>query len=438
MDSKLPDQSELSDLSISVIGKADIATTFSRTNQKYVNDNEQVLVYSMREDLEAYRHSELTPPMFEVAGAREKIFFDPSELKCGIVTCGGLCPGLNDVIRSIVLTLSWQYGVKKVLGFYYGYEGISSQAKKAPMELTPDSVDDIHYDAGTILGSSRGPQEPSDMIATLVKHGIGILFVIGGDGTFAGGHAIAQEIKKQGLAISVIGIPKTIDNDIYCCDRTFGFTTAVEEAGRSIYAAHAEAKAAWNGVGLVKLMGRDSGFITAYASLANSDVNFCLVPEMPFELEGECGFLARLEKRLERKHHAVIVVAEGAGGNLVKATEKADASGNVKYQDIGLFLKEHIQNYFKSKSKPLTIKYIDPSYNIRSCRANSFDSAFCLLLGQNAVHAGMAGKTDMFVAYWNKQFTHVPFTAAIGKRKKLDPDGEIWQMLLATTKQLVV
>jgi 6-phosphofructokinase 1 len=331
------------------------------------------------------------------------------------------------VIRTITLTLEWQYGVKKVLGFRYGYEGLSSNARKEPMEMTASVVDGIQHIGGTILGSSRGHQESKDMVDTLCKHDVSILFVIGGDGTFAGAHEIAEEAQRRDLKLSVIAIPKTIDNDIFCSETTFGFATAVEEGRKAIAAAHEEARAAWNGVGLVKLMGRDSGFIAAGASLANSDVNFCLIPEVPFELE---DLLSRLEGRLTRKRHAVIVVAEGAGQDLIKKdTVIKDESGNIRHADIGLFLKDRIKKHFKEKDLPLTIKYIDPSYTIRSCPANARDSIFCLAFGQNAVHAGMAGKTDMFIGYWNHHYTHVPLTAAIGRRKKIDVHGWAWEMM---------
>jgi len=428
-----PPVDEAVDFTPASLGAPSLETVYKIDKELYVSDQVKVSYFVRSTDLAASRQKG-DVPMFECAGPREKIFFDPSRLVCGIVTCGGLCPGLNDVIRTITLTLRWEYGVKRVLGFRFGYQGLSSKTQEPAIELTDESVDNIQHLGGTMLGSSRGHQEPADMVATLCRHNVQLLFVIGGDGTLAGGHAIAAECERQGLRISIIGIPKTIDNDIYFTETTFGYVTAVEEARRILAHAHVEAKASWNGVSLVKLMGRDSGFIAAGATIASGDVNLCLVPELPIVLDGPDGFLAKLQRRLDRKHHAVVVVAEGAGQELTTSAEPVsrDASGNVVYENIGLYLKNRIKDYFKQKSKPVTVRYFDPSYEIRSCPANASDSAYCLLLGQNAVHAGMAGKTDMFVGYWNQHYIHVPLAAAINKRKKLDTRGQLWQTILTT------
>ena len=428
---------ELPNLTIEKLGRPMITSPLTQGSRHFIDDHEKILLYSHSENLKAYKNSRKEPPMFERAGPRRKIFFDPEKLSCGIVTCGGLCPGLNDVIRTIVLSLIWQYGVKNVFGFRYGYAGLSSKAPQKPLLLTPDLVDEIHLKGGDILSSSRGPQDSDDMVDNLEKRGIGLLFVIGGDGTLRGASELIKVIKRRGLKIGVVGVPKTIDNDISGIEQSFGLSTAVEAARSAICAAHEEAKGAWNGVGLVKLMGRDSGFIAAYATLANSDVNFCFIPEVPLVLEGENGFLRSLEKRLAKKHHALIVVAEGAGQGLTEEErfQKRDASGNIVHKDIGPLLKQKIIRYFKDKKKPLVLKYIDPSYMIRSVPANSKDSAFCLMLGQNAVHAGMSGRTNMVIGYWNQYFTHIPISLTILKRKKVDPDGHLWQTVLETTGQ---
>ena len=428
---------ELPDLSIDTLGPPKIDSPLAEGGGGFIDDSEKVLLYTHSEDLKISTDCEKEPPMFERAGPRRNIFFEPEKLTCGIVTCGGLCPGLNDVIRTITLSLLWQYNVKAVYGFRYGYMGLTSKAPKEPVLLTPESVDEIHLKGGDILSSSRGPQESDDMVETLEKMGIELLFIIGGDGTLRGAHDLNTAIKKRGLQISVIGIPKTIDNDICGIEQSFGFSTAVEAARPAIHCAHAEAKGAWNGIGLVKLMGRDSGFISAYATLANSDVNFCFIPEAPFVLEGENGFLQILEKRLDKKHHAVIVVAEGVGRQIaaINGVRKKDASGNVIREDIGLILKERIKQYFAEKNKPVSLKYIDPSYMIRSLPTDSNDAAFCVLLGQNAVHAGMSGRTNMVVGYWNQYFVHIPISLTILKKKKVDPEGHLWQTVLETTGQ---
>jgi 6-phosphofructokinase 1 len=398
----------------------------------FVRDDARVLFHSDLGEAKEYVEGGKPFPSFEKAGPREKIYFDPSKLKCGIVTCGGLCPGLNSVIRAIVLSLHQNYGVRTVFGFPFGYEGLTHRYGHKPVELTPDGVDRIHEQGGTILGSSRGNQDIGEMVDTLEQMNIGILFTVGGDGTLRGASAISEEIGRRRLKIAVIGIPKTIDNDISYVQRSFGFATAVSEAGRAITSAHIEALGARNGIGLVKLMGRESGFIATYAALAYSDVNFCLIPEVPFTLE---SLLKALNERLEKKGHAVIVVAEGAGQDILEKTGERDASGNIRLQDVGIFLRDQINAYFKRTGLEFSLKYIDPSYTIRSVPADANDSAFCLLLGQNAVHAGMAGRTNMVVGVWLNEFTHVPITMAVSKRKKVDPEGWVWNSVLTATGQ---
>jgi len=399
---------------------------------RFVGEDERLLFHARPKEVKAFFEAGLEPPSMELAGPREKIFFDPSRLVCGIVTCGGLCPGLNDVIRAVVLGLHHHYGVKTIFGFRYGYRGLAKRHGIPPLNLTPELVSAIDNMGGTILGSSRGPQDPAEMLDYLEELQIGVLFTLGGDGTLRGAHKIAEEAGRRNYPLSVIGIPKTIDNDISFLQKTFGYETAVAEAQRAIYAAHSEAVGAPNGVALVKLMGRDSGFITAGAALVEPDVNFCLVPEVPFSLE---GFLKSLQKRLEQRGHAVIAVAEGAGQDLLKSAEEYDESGNLKHGDIGIFLRDAIKKYFFGIGMEVSVKYIDPSYIIRSVPANPHDSAFCLMLGQNAVHAAMSGRTDMVVGFWNHRFTHVPIALAASERKKLDTEGLLWGSVLATTGQ---
>ena len=399
---------------------------------RFVRESERILYDSDADRIRASFAAGHEPWSFEAGGPRERLFFEPSTLACGIVTCGGLCPGLNDVIRATVMSLHHHYGVRTIFGFRFGYEGLSAKYRHEPVPLTPDVVGNIHEQGGTILGSSRGQQDVAEMVDTLARMNIGILFAIGGDGTLRGALAIDTEARRRGLRLGVVGIPKTIDNDVSFVQKTFGFETAVSEAKRATSAAHAESLGARNGVGLVKLMGRDSGFIAAYAALADNHVNFCLVPEVPFTLD---GFLASLRERLERRGHAVIVVAEGAGQELVSSSEGRDRSGNVRYGDIGVFLRDAIKQQFTTLGIEINVKYIDPSYAIRSVPANPYDSAFCLVLAHNAVHAGMAGRTGMVVGFWNHQVTHVPIPLAVLERKKIDPQGTLWSSVLASTGQ---
>ncbi len=418
------------ELNITCLGEPRIASPMSGI--PFVSDRENVLFHTSLNEIEMYLERGEMLPVFEKAGPREKIYFDPSQLRCGIVTCGGLCPGLNDVIRAVVMSLYYHYGVKILFGFRYGFEGLSPKYGHTPLVLSPDSVKDIHKRGGTILGSSRGPQDVGEMVDTLERMNIRLLFTIGGDGTLRGAHALCQEIARRSLKISVIGVPKTIDNDISCVEQSFGFDTAVGESRTAIYSAHTEALGARNGIGLVKLMGRYSGFIAAFASLAHNDVNFCLIPEEPFSLE---SLLEALRRRLEARGHAVIVIGEGAGQDLLAVHADRDASGNPGLGDIGAFLRDRIKAYFQEIKVSIGMKYIDPSYIIRSVPANPKDSAYGLLLGQNAAHAGMTGRTDMLVGFWSQCYTHVPISLAVSSRKQIDPQGRLWSDVLSCTGQ---
>jgi 6-phosphofructokinase 1 len=373
---------------------------------------------------------------FERAGARQWLFFDPPRTKAAIVTCGGLCPGMNNIIRGAYFELHSNYGVPEVLGIRYGFEGLNPRAGHTPQRLSGEFVEQIAHVGGTVLGTSRGAQDVGTMVDTLARERIDILLCIGGDGTQRGAHAIAEEARRRGLPISVVGIPKTIDNDIAFVSRSFGFDTAIATATQHILGAHNEAIGVRNGIGLVKLMGRQAGFIAATATIASAQVNFCLVPEVPFELAGEQGFLTRLHRRLLARGHAVVVVAEGAGQHLLGCTpQEFDASGNPKLGDIGTFLKERIKRYLEEVRVPTSIKYFDPSYHVRSMAANCQDSVLCNRLAARAVHAAMAGKTDVLVGLAHDTFIHVPLPAVTGSQKRISPESDLWMDVLAATAQ---
>jgi len=426
-------------VAVAQLGPCTRPSPIPQHREPFIDERDRVLLCQSALELAPFLAAGTMPPSFEPAGARREIFFDPKGLTCGIVTCGGLCPGLNNVVRAIVLSLTYAYGVERILGFRYGYEGLAANSRHEPIALSPQVVDTLHEQGGTFLGSSRGPQDVAGMVDTLERHGVGILFVLGGDGGLRGATAIQGELARRQRPIAVIGVPKTIDNDLQWTWRSFGFSTAVDAARTVIQAAHTEARASWNGVGLVKLMGRYSGFIAAHAVLANNDVNFCLVPEVPLQLEGEQGFLANLERRLEEKHHAVVVVAEGTGQDIAGRgkPDTLDKSGNVKLHDIGLFLRDEITRHLAARKKDVVIRYIDPSYIIRSMPANPMDAQYCLTLGQHAVHAGMAGRTNMVVGAWSNRFVNVPIPLVIEGRRRLDPAREEWQRVLESTGQSI-
>jgi 6-phosphofructokinase 1 len=430
------------DLLVTTLGKGSVVSPLKVSQRedspvyKFVNDDERILYDVSLENFLKYREIGEMPVSFEKAGPKESIFFEPAKTKVGIVTCGGLCPGVNNVIRSLVNQLFYRYGISRILGIRYGYEGLIPKYNHPVIELSAPMVSDIHQSGGTYLGTSRGNQNVEQMVDTLEILNINVLFCIGGDGTLRGANSIHEEIVKRKLRIAVAGIPKTIDNDIDLIQKSFGFETAFSIANDIIRNAHNEAHGAYNGIALVKLMGRDSGFIAASAALAIQEVNFVLIPEITFDLYGPRGFLKVLRKRLEERHHAVVVVAEGAGQEFFdSATAEKDASGNIKHKDIGVFLKEKIREEFNAKGFSHSIKYIDPSYIIRSAPANANDSKFSTLLAQNAVHAALAGKTDFVIGYWNNEFTLIPIPMAVARRKKIDIEGELWWNVLEATGQ---
>lgn len=383
-----------------------------------------------------YLQGESAPTLgFEKAGPREQIFFDPKQSRAAILTCGGLSPGLNNVVRNLYYALHDNYGVAEVFGVRNGYQGLNPEIGRSPITLSHEFVETIHLQGGTVLGTSRGPQDPSVMVDYLQSLGVNLLFPIGGDGTQRGAHAIAEEAKRRNAAIAVVGIPKTIDNDIKYCHRTFGFLTAVSEAERVIDRAHIEAVSVERGIGLVKLMGREAGFIAAAATIASGEVNFALIPEQPLRIDGDGGFLDQLERRLDAHDHAVVVVAEGAGQDLFEGDE-VDKSGNKKLGDIGTLLKARIKEHFATEGRqPAFVKYFDPSYYIRSAPANAADSLLTEQLSRQAVHAAMAGKTDMMVSLWHNHSVHVPLGLSTGEVKRLELEGDLWAAVLATTGQ---
>ena len=402
----------------------------------FIDDAEKIIFSSQLKNLNHQLETCKQLPAFEKAGARKKIFHNPKSTHAAIITCGGLCPGLNNVIKGLVNVLEKDYGVKNIVGIRYGYKGLTKASNHEPIQLNSTVVDQIHKQGGTILGSSRGNQDPDAMVDELQRRNINILFCIGGDGTLKGAQAIAEAANKRQANISIVGVPKTIDNDLGFVEKTFGFETSVQVASEIITSAHCEAEGAENGIGIVKLMGRDSGFITATASLANSVVDFCLIPETPFRFDGPDGICTAIHRRLEQNKHAVVAVAEGAGQDLFENSKKTiDASGNVLKDDIGELLKQEITAYFKQINTPVSIKYLDPSYHIRSVSANAADAVFCHLLAEYAVHAGMSGKTNLVIGYWNNFFTHVPIHLATKERRMVDLDSALWRGVVSATQQ---
>ncbi|NLE87656.1 MAG: ATP-dependent 6-phosphofructokinase [Myxococcales bacterium] len=433
-DGAVRDDPERFDFTVETLGECTVDSPLRR--RTFIGPDERVIVPSDLATVEHCVQNGLPIPTMERAGPREKIFHPPFMTRAAIVTCGGLCPGLNSVIKGLVETLYQEYGVTEVYGIPYGYRGLDAANGHRPVVLGPDVVDTIHLQGGSILGSSRGAQDPDRMVQTLVNLRCNVLFTVGGDGTLRGAAKIVEAIKRRRLAISVVGIPKTIDNDIHFVGSTFGFETAVYHSTPVITSAHVEAKSVPRGIGLVQLMGRDSGFIAAYASLANPVVNICLIPEVELCLEGEHGLLRALERRFEKKNHALIVVAEGAGQHLfADQPPRYDASGNLLKHDIGPYLNQRITEHFRELGQPVSMKYFDPSYLIRSVPASGTDQILCHRLAEAAVHAAMAGRTNVVVGSWNRHFVNVPISVATYERQKVDVQGALWRSVLASTRQ---
>ena len=431
---------EAYDFTIESLGKRSIKSPIAMSTTKgdmianYVTDDEFIRLDTMVKP-------GAQPPLkkaqvLECAGPREMLYFTPAHVHAGILTCGGLCPGLNDVIRAIVRCLWYRYGVRRISGIQYGFKGFLPEYQFGVKPLDPDIVDDIHKLGGTYLGSARGGgREVGKIVDAIEQLNLNMIFTIGGDGTQHGTLDIAEEIDKRKLKVAMIGIPKTVDNDFALIQRSFGFDTAVDKAVEVVAAAHMEAHSAINGIGLVKVMGRESGFIAAHTALASHEVNFVLIPEVPFNLEGYNGFLHHLEQRVLRSKHAVIVIAEGAMQEQLLTDKKFDAGGNVKMADVGIYLRDRISKYFEEKKIEINLKYIDPSYVIRSAPANPADSIYCERLGNAAVHAAMAGKTKLIIGLVNNEFVHLPIQAVISHRNHVEPEGNLWRDTLDATHQ---
>jgi 6-phosphofructokinase 1 len=399
----------------------------------FVNDGRRIRYQHRIGTCVAPAEAELS---FEEAGPRERIFFEPARTTAAVVTCGGLSPGLNNVIRAVFSELRHNYGVPRIFGIRNGYAGLNPAAGPPPIELQPQDVEEIDKLGGTVLGSSRGQQPPEAVVDFLEQSGIDLLFCIGGDGTQRGAHAICEEVARRGLSKAVVGIPKTIDNDIPFVWMTFGYLTALEKAEEVLRGAHVEARGAPNGIAIVKLMGRNAGFIAAGAAMASDEANFVLVPEVPFPLEGPGGFLDALQRRMAARGHALIVVAEGAGQHLLaQSSGQRDASGNVLFEDIGVFLRDRIKAHFAGQGIPVNVKYIDPSYLIRSVPASAWDRILANQMGRAAAHAAMAGRTDVLIGCHLNELIHVPLTTVTARRRQLELDSDLWMAVLSMTGQ---
>ena len=417
------------DTTIPTLGKCDIPSPLPGASAFAENPN---IVLNIDELLTGGM-SGPQPLSFEMAGPRRNLYFDPRNTRCAIVTCGGLCPGINDVIRAIVMTASQVYNIPSVLGVRFGFQGFlnASDEELGVVELTPDRVCHIHEFGGSILGSTYGygGQTPKDIVNALERLNVNVLFAIGGDGTMHNALELQQEVARRGRKLSIIGFPRTIDNDIAFIPQSFGFETAVSKATEAIRCAYTEASSLPNGIGIVKIMGRQSGFIAANAALTFRNVNFVLVPEVPFSITGEKGIVPAVEQVLRQHGEAVIVVAEGVGPNVVDGPYPQDYGDGVVNA-----IRSAIKKHMAAKGIDCTIKYIDPSYMIRAVPAAANDRRYCGFLGQHGVHAAMAGKTGMAVAKMRDKFVHLPLDL-VTRRRRLSTSSDLWRSVLEMTGQ---
>jgi 6-phosphofructokinase 1 len=409
-------------------------------DREFLSDDQKYIMYDPivhGVDLSGRHAMSLSPFRMLLAQASEHLHFDPKQTTVGVVTCGGLCPGLNDVVRGITYMCRRSYDVKRVVGFRYGYWGLSAAGRDTAIDLDTNRVHTIHRRGGTFLGSSRGPQDPKEMVDTLQQLGVNILFTIGGDGTQRGASKIVEEVTKRKLNIAVVGIPKTIDNDLSFSHRTFGYITAVEHATLAIRAAYAEAGSHPFGVGIVKVMGRHSGFIAAEAAIASQLANICLIPENVVTKE---TFFNLLECRFRTNDCVVICVAEGFGQDWMDTKDcGTDASGNKKLGDIGTYMRDLVTSWMKKHPTANigTVKLIDPSYMIRAVPANTSDASFCVHLATLAVHEAFRGTTDAIIVNWYRNFTVIPIKLATSLRKVVDLHGDLWRQVREVTVHLV-
>jgi len=393
-------------------------------------------------------HAQDTPPtehlQFLRAGPRKSLYWDPKKTKAAIVNCGGLCPGLNSVIRELVMSLD-MYGCKDIYGIVGGYKGVMEPEKW--LKLTPKYVEEMHVKGGSFLVSDRGNPPHLDMAKMYQKHGINQVYIIGGDGTAKGamqtyeqmlgprpgkGYKGVDLMQAIDHGCSMCSIPKTIDNDIPVLDFTFGFHTAVAKAVEAIDTAYTEATCNANCMGLVKLMGRHAGFIAMYACIAARHVDLCLISEMDVDMEEVKKYIA---EKMKTQKYCTVVIAEGLGDTLIQGGG-VDAGGNKTLADVGPWFKKQIEAHMKATGAPFTCKYIDPSYIIRAAPPDAFDSVYCSNLAQSAVHGCFAGYTGFCVGKYANHYAMLPIDEITSRKSRtVNVRGRWFSRLMFTTKQ---
>uniref|UniRef100_A0A7S1RYX3 Phosphofructokinase domain-containing protein n=1 Tax=Alexandrium catenella TaxID=2925 RepID=A0A7S1RYX3_ALECA len=390
-------------------------------NMNFLNPDELVQGHIIMNDSKQASRPSATSKGCVRANACKEIWWDPSEVRAAVVTCGGLCPGLNSIIREVTNTLWHQYDVRHIYGIQAGYNGLSNPEKHKPIQLSPDKVRDIHMKGGSILKAGRGGFNPEQICDRLERLGINMVFTVGGDGTQHASHLLYEEAKRRNLDISIVGLPKSIDNDILFFDKTFGFDSAVSTAADIMRNGWVEATSCDKGVGIVKLMGRDAGFVAMHAALASTIVDLVMIPEVNVKLE---DVIEHIDSTLARKNFMLIAIAEGAGQEFVATGEK-DATGHTKYGDIGTFLRDEINAHLK-KSGGRSF-YIDPSYIIRSCPIRPNDHIYCSRLARDAVHCAMRGYTGVCVGPIHNIIVIMPSELIASGKRRVKLTSSAWQ-----------
>jgi 6-phosphofructokinase 1 len=330
-------------------------------------------------------------------------------MRIGVLTGGGDCPGLNAVIRAVVRKGAGIYG-HEFVGFRDGWKG---PLENVTMPLGVPEVRGILPRGGTILGSSRtNPFKVDDgfdrVTTTLHEHGIDALIAIGGEDTLG----VATRLGEMG--VNVVGVPKTIDNDLNATDYTFGFDTAVNIAMEAIDRLHTTAESHHRAL-IVEVMGRHAGWIALHAGLAGG-ANVILIPEQPFSVERVCAYV---ESRFQSHYAPIIVVAEGAvpdGGQNTTIDKGLDAFGHIRLGGIGEWLAGEIEKTTGKEARTTVLGHIQ-----RGGTPSAFDRVLATRFGLHAVDAANDAAWGQMVALRGTQIVRVPLSEATTELKTVQP-----------------
>src|SRR5216683_250430 len=332
-------------------------------------------------------------------------------MKVGMLTGGGDCPGLNAVIRAIVRKGCFHYE-DEFVGFLEGWRGLLED-KSMPLDLS--SVGGILPRGGTILRTSRtNPAKKPDgldkCIATLEKHNIDALIAIGGDDTLS----VAQKLHEKG--VKVVGVPKTIDNDLAGTDYTFGFDTAVNIATEAIDRVHTTAEA-HNRVMVVEVMGRDAGWIAMYSGIAGG-ADVILIPERPFDVDEVAATIKRRHAR--GKYYSIVVVAEGAkfaDGGLATTAAGVDEFGHARLGGIGAMVAQEIEKRTGYESRSVVLGHTQ-----RGGTPSAFDRVLATRYGLGAIDMVHRGEFGKMAALRGNKIISIPLAEATAKNRTVDQE----------------